>query len=114
MDVGRLLRPQFTPGFVTSEDRVQRRLYQRRVARARGIEAYTLCAAIPGRGEKEEGTLEAGRPADRIVVSQNLLEIDPMQIGKTEVLLTMVGGKIVYESPNWKAAGAGCAKEMGQ
>jgi len=37
--------------------------------------------------------------ADLIVVSQDLFKIQPAEIGKTEVLLTMVGGKVVYQSP---------------
>ena len=63
------------------------------------VKAYTLGAAIPGRREKTEGSLEAGKLADLIVLSQNLFEIPPNQTRKTEVLLTMVGGRVVYESP---------------
>ena len=63
------------------------------------IKAYTLGAAIAGRREKTEGSLEAGKLADLIVLSQNLFEIPPNQTGKTEVMLTMVGGRVVYESP---------------
>ena len=63
------------------------------------IKAYTLGAAIAGRREMTEGSLEAGKLADLIVLSQNLFEIPPNQTGKTEVMLTMVGGRVVYESP---------------
>jgi predicted amidohydrolase YtcJ len=63
------------------------------------MKAYTLGAAIAGRREKTEGSLEAGKLADLIVLSQNLFEIPPNQTGKTEVMLTMVGGRVVYESP---------------
>jgi predicted amidohydrolase YtcJ len=34
-----------------------------------------------------------------IVLSQDLFKIPPMQIHNTKVLYTMVGGKIVYQSP---------------
>jgi len=37
-------------------------------------------------------------------MSQDLFKIAPSEIGKTELLLTMVGGKIVYQSPRWVAA----------
>jgi hypothetical protein len=63
------------------------------------IKAYTLGAAIAGRRERTEGSLEAGKLADLIVLSRNLFEIPPNQTGKTEVRLTMVGGRVVYESP---------------
>jgi predicted amidohydrolase YtcJ len=62
------------------------------------IKAYTLGAAIAGRREKAEGSLEAGKLADLIVLSQNLFAIPPSQTGKTEVTLTMVGGRVVYDS----------------
>ena len=60
------------------------------------IKAYTLGAAIAGRREKTEGSLEAGKLADLVVLSQNLFEIPANQTGKTEVVLTMVGGRVVY------------------
>ncbi|MBZ5681626.1 MAG: amidohydrolase [Acidobacteriia bacterium] len=65
------------------------------------IKAYTLGAAFASRREQQEGSLEAGKLADLIVISQDLFKIPPSEIGKTEVLLTMVGGKVVYESPQW-------------
>jgi predicted amidohydrolase YtcJ len=61
------------------------------------IRAYTLGAAIAGRREKSEGSLETGKLADLIVLSQNLFEIDPHQIGQTNVVLTMVGGRVVFD-----------------
>jgi predicted amidohydrolase YtcJ len=68
-----------------------------------GIKAYTLGAAFAGRKEKEEGSLETGKLADLIVVDQDLFKIPASEIGKTQVLLTMVGGKLVYESAEWQA-----------
>jgi predicted amidohydrolase YtcJ len=68
------------------------------------IKAYTLGAAIAGRREKTEGSLQPGKLADLIVLSQDLFKIEPSEIGKTEVLLTMVGGKVVYSSPRWATA----------
>jgi predicted amidohydrolase YtcJ len=34
-----------------------------------------------------------------IVLSKDLFRIDPKDIPKTEVLTTIVGGKIVYDKP---------------
>lgn len=78
-------------------------LPRERVSLEDAIRAYTLGAAFAARREKSTGSLEPGRFADLIVLSQNLFMIEPTEIGKTEVLLTMVGGKVVYESPQWKA-----------
>ncbi|MGD0791975.1 MAG: amidohydrolase family protein [Terriglobales bacterium] len=66
------------------------------------IRGYTLGAAFAGRREKTEGSLEPGKLADFILLDRDLFKIEPSEIGKTEVLITMVGGKIVYQSPNWK------------
>jgi len=74
-----------------------------RISLEDAIKGYTLGAAFAGHREKSEGSLEAGKLADLIVLSQDLFKIEPTEIGKTEVLLTMVGGKVVYQSPNWNA-----------
>lgn len=66
------------------------------------IEAYTLGAAYSGRRERSVGSLEVGKLADLVILSQDLFQIDPHQIHNTEVLLTMVGGKVVYQSATWK------------
>ena len=75
-----------------------------RISLQDAIKAYTLGAAFAGRREKTEGSLEPGKLADLIVLSQDLFKIKPNQIAKTEVLMTMVGGKTVYHAPEWKAA----------
>jgi predicted amidohydrolase YtcJ len=71
-----------------------------RVSLKEAIEAYTLGAAIAGRRERTEGSIEAGKLADLIVLSQNLFEIAPHQVAQTEVILTMAGGKVVYSGPS--------------
>jgi predicted amidohydrolase YtcJ len=75
---------------------------QQRLSLEDTIRAYTLGAAFAGRREKSEGSLEPGKLADFILLDQDLFKIEPSEIGKTEVLFTVVGGKIVYQSPNWK------------
>lgn len=77
---------------------------QQRLSVGDAIKGYTLGAAFAGHREKTEGSIEPGKVADLIVVSQDVFNIEPSEIGKTEVLLTMVGGKVVYESSGWKEA----------
>jgi predicted amidohydrolase YtcJ len=74
-----------------------------RISLEDAIKGYTLGAAYAGRLEKTEGSIESGKVADLIVLSQDLFKIEPNQIANTEVLLTMVGGKVVYQSPTWKS-----------
>lgn len=75
---------------------------QQRLSLEDTIRGYTLGAAFAGRREKAEGSLEPGKLADFILLDRDLFKIEPSEIDKTEVLITMVGGKIVYQSPNWK------------
>jgi predicted amidohydrolase YtcJ len=78
---------------------------QQRLSLEDTIRGYTLGAAFAGRREKTEGSLQPGKLADFILLDRDLFKIEPSEIGKTEVLITMVGGKIVYQSPNWKDSG---------
>ena len=68
-----------------------------------GIKAYTLGAAFAGRREQQEGSLEPGKLADLIIVDRDLFKIPASEIDQTQVLLTMVGGKVVYESAQGQA-----------
>ncbi len=60
------------------------------------IQAYTYNTAYANFEEKIKGSIEPGKLADLVVLSKNLLEIDPNEIRTTEVLYTIVGGR-VYE-----------------
>jgi hypothetical protein len=60
------------------------------------VKGYTLNAAFAGHREKTEGSLEPGKLADLIIVSQNIFEGDPHRLVDTKVELTMVGGRVVY------------------
>jgi len=53
---------------------------------------------LAGFREKAEGSLEPGKVADLIILSQNLFEVDPNSINKTKVLPTIVGGRVVFEA----------------
>jgi len=72
---------------------------RQRVTLEQALAAYTRDAAYADFQENIKGALEAGKLADVIVLSQNLFDIKPLDIGKTVVLLTIVGGKIVVHRP---------------
>ncbi|MHC4620107.1 MAG: amidohydrolase [Planctomycetota bacterium] len=61
------------------------------------IRAYTIDAAYQLGWEDKIGSLEAGKRADIVVLDRNLFETDPSEIHKTNVLLTMLNGKVVHE-----------------
>jgi predicted amidohydrolase YtcJ len=71
---------------------------EQRITVAEAIAAYTIGAAIAGHREKTEGSLEPGKLADLIILSQNPFEADAGKLADTKVLLTMVGGKIVFQA----------------
>src|ERR1700688_445135 len=71
---------------------------EQRLTVAQAIEGYTLGAAFAGRREKSEGSLEIGKLADLIILSQNIFDIDPHKISETKVRTTIVGGQVVYQS----------------
>jgi hypothetical protein len=61
------------------------------------VRAYTKGSAYAAFSD-QVGTLEVGKLADLAVLSQDLFTVAPETIGKTRVLTTMVGGKIVYRA----------------
>jgi len=73
-------------------------LPEQRLSVADAVHAYTIGGAYAMRREKEEGSIEIGKLADLILVSQNIFEVEPGKIAGTKSVLTMVGGRIVYES----------------
>jgi predicted amidohydrolase YtcJ len=73
-------------------------LPQERVTLAQAVEAYTLGAAYAGRREKTEGSIETGKLADMVIVSQNIFEIDARDLGKTKVIKTIAGGRVVFQA----------------
>lgn len=63
------------------------------------IEAYTMGSAYAEFEDKEKGSITPGKLADMVLVSDNILRIDPRAIRDAKVEMTMLGGKIVYGGP---------------
>ena len=61
------------------------------------VHANTLGAAYQIRLDDKVGSLEPGKRADLIVLDQNIFEIDPHEIHRANVTLTMMDGKIRQE-----------------
>ncbi|MEP7074907.1 MAG: amidohydrolase [Acidobacteriota bacterium] len=62
------------------------------------VRAFTWGSAFAEFQDKEKGTLEIGKLADMIVLSDDIFAIDPANIAKAKVLTTIVDGSVVYES----------------
>ena len=61
------------------------------------IRGYTRNGAYITFEEDIKGTLEPGKLADMIVLSDDLLTIDPERILDVVVEKTIVGGRVVFE-----------------
>jgi predicted amidohydrolase YtcJ len=68
-----------------------------RMTRAEALKSYTLNGAYAAFEEGSKGSLKAGKYADMVVLSQDIMTIPEAEIPKTEVLYTIVGGKIRYK-----------------
>ncbi|MBV9242796.1 MAG: amidohydrolase [Acidobacteria bacterium] len=62
------------------------------------IRAYTVGSAYAEFQETVKGTLEVGKFADIVVLSDDLYKIAPERIADAKVLLTICDGRVVYEA----------------
>ncbi|MEO5607647.1 MAG: amidohydrolase [Polaromonas sp.] len=70
-----------------------------RIPVADALRATTLSAAYQNFDEKERGSIEVGKYADMVILSDNLMKVDPMAIKDIKVLETISEGKTVYQAP---------------
>ena len=62
------------------------------------IRAFTAGSAYAEFQENFKGTIEVGKFADFVMISDDLFTIDPTKIRDAKVLLTVVNGEVVYEA----------------
>jgi predicted amidohydrolase YtcJ len=70
---------------------------QQKISVEEALRAYTRDAAYAAFNEKSLGSLEPGKLADLVVLDRDLFKIPPQQIRDVKVVLTMVGGRIMYD-----------------
>ena len=71
------------------------------LSRADALRCATVGGAYLTFDENKKGSLEVGKLADLAVVSADPLVAEESSIPDTHSLMTMVGGRIVHETPNW-------------
>jgi predicted amidohydrolase YtcJ len=71
---------------------------EERISREQAIRLYTINNAFLMFGEKEKGSLEAGKLADFIVLQQDILTCPLDQVKNIKVAQTWIGGKQVYQA----------------
>jgi predicted amidohydrolase YtcJ len=72
-----------------------------RITRQEALRLATINNARLMGDQKRKGSIEAGKLADLVVLSENILTCPEKRIRDLEVLLTMVGGAIVHQAPTF-------------
>jgi predicted amidohydrolase YtcJ len=70
---------------------------EQKMTRVQALRSYTLDAAFGAFEENRKGSIQPGKLADFTIFTQDLMAIPEDQILKTEVDMTILGGKIVYQ-----------------
>ena len=71
-----------------------------KMTRLEAIKSYTINGAYAAFEENIKGSLEVGKLADITVLSKNILTIPTDEILNTKVMMTIVGGKILFRRNN--------------
>jgi len=69
---------------------------EQRLSMEDAIRAYTYNTAYANFEEKIKGSIEVHKVADLVVLTKNILQASPRELLDTKVVMTIVGGKIVY------------------
>lgn len=71
---------------------------EQKITVEQAVKAYTINNAWIGNQEDVLGTIEAGKLADLVMISDNIFKIDPAMIKDTRVLMTIIDGKVAYQT----------------
>ncbi|MDQ3134493.1 MAG: amidohydrolase [Acidobacteriota bacterium] len=62
------------------------------------VRAYTVGSAYAEFAESYKGTITPGKLADIVILNQDIFRVEPNEIEKTKVRMTIMDGKIVYQA----------------
>ena len=68
-----------------------------KMTRDQALYSYTLANAYAAFQEKDKGSLEVGKYADIVILSNNLMTCKDEEIKNTKVVTTIVGGKVKFK-----------------
>ena len=101
-DKNRAVNP-FNPFFnmwmaITRLTRAGKEIYpEEKISREQALRMYTNGPAYLHFAEREQGSIEAGKWADFVVIDRDYLTCPEAEIRRIEPLMTVVGGRTVYE-----------------
>ena len=70
---------------------------------AEAVQAYTMGSAYAEFQDGEKGSITPGKLADMVILNDDIFQMDPVKIRDVKVTKTIVGGKVVWESPSGAA-----------
>jgi predicted amidohydrolase YtcJ len=62
------------------------------------VRAYTVGSAYAEFQEQNKGTITTGKLADIVMLSEDIFSIDPREIERVKVVLTIMDGRVVYSA----------------
>jgi len=69
---------------------------QQKVTVAEAVHAYTAAAAYASGEEHQKGSIEPGKLADFVVLSDDVFTVAPETIRDVQVDMTILGGDVIY------------------
>jgi predicted amidohydrolase YtcJ len=70
---------------------------EQKITVAEAVHAYTVGSAFAEHQESVKGSLAPGKLADLVVLSEDIFHIDPAEIAKTRVEMTILDGTVIYQ-----------------
>ncbi|MGE5736635.1 MAG: amidohydrolase [Acidobacteriota bacterium] len=70
---------------------------------AEAVQAYTMGSAYAEFQDGEKGSITPGKLADMVILNDDIFQMDPVKIRDVKVTKTIVGGKVVWETPSGAA-----------
>jgi predicted amidohydrolase YtcJ len=71
-----------------------------KLTRMQALKSWTVDGAYAAFEEKDKGSLMTGKLGDFVVLSQDIMRVPDRELLKTRVLMTVVGGEIVWSDEN--------------
>jgi predicted amidohydrolase YtcJ len=70
---------------------------EQKITVEQAVRAYTMGSAYASFDEKIKGSIEPGKLADLVVLSEDIFSIDPVKIADTKVWMTIFDGRVVVD-----------------
>jgi len=69
---------------------------EQKISVEEAVRAYTVGSAYAEFQESEKGTIAMGKLADLVILSRDIFKIDPNEIEKVKVVMTIMDGRVVH------------------